>query len=594
MTTVNGRAGLLVVAVLASSCGCSGRSDIGFGGGGGNFSFPDAGGFSCSSDAGPVDTDAVVSPQVQPPPISGGTLAVMADGTLVAADSDRDLVWIVGPAQTAATEVRLSQGDEPGRAIEGPLGRAFVALRRAGAVAEVNVATRRVVAVHAACPAPRGLGWLPSSNTLVVACATGSLARLKFDVGSSALTLLERKLSHPAEDLRDVVVKGDTVLVSTFRDARIFHVTSEDLTLELALPSHVEFLKRQVAWRMVGTSAGALMVHQMEATQFVGGGSCGGSSYGLNGFFGVDAGQTGIIGTALTAVGGASPEQSVALAALPVDLAVSPGGEWAVAAAGANKVFRSGAGELEFSAQPTAVAFHGPRLVVFFREPSALVVIEPTGARTTIPLVGVSVASTAHGLFHRATAAQLACASCHPEGRDDGHTWQLPEGARRTNSLLGGLKASAPFHWGGDRATIAALMDDVMVQRMGGSPQSPARTDALLNWLDQLPAMPLPDNLDFAAVARGKIVFDSPAAKCSSCHAGPLGTDNRNSDVGTGGPFQSPRLVGLASRAPYLHDGRMGRLSDRFAQSSGGEAHGSTGSLSPTQRADLVEYLRSR
>ena len=88
--------------------------------------------------------------------------------------------------------------------------------------------------------------------------------------------------------------------------------------------------------------------------------------------------------------------------------------------------------------------------------------------------------------------------------------------------------------------------------------------------------------------------FESPGAACSSCHSGPKGTNNATVNVGTGASFQVPRLAEFAWRAPWFHDGRMGTLAARFDASSGGAAHGHVSQLTPGERADLLEYLRSR
>src|SRR6185369_9927411 len=81
-----------------------------------------------------------------PPPISGGTLVVASDGhTALAADSDRDRVWIADiTKRTLRGDVKLHPGDEPGRIVEGPPGKAFVALRHGGAVAAIDLATSTV------------------------------------------------------------------------------------------------------------------------------------------------------------------------------------------------------------------------------------------------------------------------------------------------------------------------------------------------------------------------------------------------------------------------------------------------------------------
>jgi cytochrome c peroxidase len=99
---------------------------------------------------------------------------------------------------------------------------------------------------------------------------------------------------------------------------------------------------------------------------------------------------------------------------------------------------------------------------------------------------------------------------------------------------------------------------------------------------------------DAAAVARGKTLFESSEAKCATCHLGPNLTNNQSYDVGTGGNFQVPGLLGLAQRAPFMHDGCAATLEDRFVSAcGGGDAHGKTSHLSSSERADLINYLSS-
>ena len=80
---------------------------------------------------------------------------------------------------------------------------------------------------------------------------------------------------------------------------------------------------------------------------------------------------------------------------------------------------------------------------------------------------------------------------------------------------------------------------------------------------------------------------------CVSCHNGQQLTNNQTDFVGTGGSFQVPRLVGLAFRAPYLHDGCAKTLADRFGACGGGDSHGHTSQLSPQQIGDLVAFLQT-
>ena len=94
-----------------------------------------------------------------------------------------------------------------------------------------------------------------------------------------------------------------------------------------------------------------------------------------------------------------------------------------------------------------ALAFDpSQQLVVQTREPSMLL----KGNRSVI-LPGASRKHTGHELFHLSTAGVIACASCHPEGQEDGQVWSFPGvGARRTQAISGGILGSEPFHWSGD------------------------------------------------------------------------------------------------------------------------------------------------
>jgi mono/diheme cytochrome c family protein len=124
-------------------------------------------------------------------------------------------------------------------------------------------------------------------------------------------------------------------------------------------------------------------------------------------------------------------------------------------------------------------------------------------------------------------------------------------------------------------------------------PQDEKHTGALLKWVDAQPALPAPSQLDAVAVQRGEALFTG-AAGCASCHSGPQGTNNANATVGTGESLQVPRLVELAYRAPFFHDGRVPTLAARFTDLGGGEQHGHTSQLSAQEVADLVSYLKSR
>ena len=55
-----------------------------------------------------------------------------------------------------------------------------------------------------------------------------------------------------------------------------------------------------------------------------------------------------------------------------------------------------------------------------------------------------SRADTGHQLFHINAGGGLACASCHPEGGEDGRVWKFAcQGERRTQSIRGAISGTA-------------------------------------------------------------------------------------------------------------------------------------------------------
>jgi hypothetical protein len=256
--------------------------------------------------------------------------------------------------------------------------------------------------------------------------------------------------------------------------------------------------------------------------------------------------------------------------------------------------------------QIVAVAFMPDgQLLAQAREPAALLITTVVGVNegpfmqpgfgdpARILLGNGSVRDTGHDMFHHDAGAGIACASCHGEGAEDGHTWVFSgQGPRRTQALHVGLAGTAPFHWDGELAGVADLMEDVFVARMGGVHETDERVTALQDFLFSLepPAQALAEN-DAAAV-RGRAMFEGEA-QCAHCHSGPSLTNNQNVDVGTGAPLQVPSLVGIAYRAPYMHDGCASTLQERFAPACGGNKHGNTALLTPAQVEDLVAYLKT-
>jgi DNA-binding beta-propeller fold protein YncE len=232
----------------------------------------------------------------------------------------------------------------------------------------------------------------------------------------------------------------------------------------------------------------------------------------------------------------------------------------------------------------------------------------------------------------------LACESCHIEGSHDGNVWQFTQGPRKTPSLLARrIQQTQPYHWDGTLANIHDFFVETVQVRMGGSGLLASQESQLGAYMQQLGPIDNP-NLQAgggltASQQRGKDLFNGQA-QCSTCHTGPLFTDNAFHDVGTrvsnnplgnpddpcllnptlgscqektanGAPvtanpqntahgFNTPSLLGVAWAAPYLHDGRAATLQDRLnPQNNPGDLHGKTSGLTSDQLDDLVAYLKT-
>ncbi|HTJ84986.1 MAG TPA: c-type cytochrome, partial [Polyangiaceae bacterium] len=569
----------------------------------------------------PPTQQEVVHSDVAPPPISGGTLLVTRDGSrIVVADPDRDRIVVVDHASwDVVAEIALDPGDEPGRSAEDAAGLVHVALRRGGDIVSIDAKTGEVVARRAACAAPRGIAFDPTADALLVACAGGELVTLPSNVASPASRVVQLD-----RDLRDVVIENGKIFVSRFRSAEVLQLDGDGNVLTRATPRTYTNTTTQrqysadVAWRMVPEGDGVRVVHQRSVTGLVEPppASSGAAYYG-----GADC-STSIVNAATTRVGAnGEVEQSaqtggLGVLVLPVDMAVSPdGASFAVVAASNDSLTIANLysaddedaceqfGSLSTMAnvalgnEPIAVAWPSQsELIVQERQPSALVVLNEYGAITaTVTLGGARRADTGHQMFHRNPdgPTAISCASCHPEGRDDGHTWNFQNviGGRRTQSLVGGVMETAPFHWDGDLSSLDDLMTLVFEQRMGGIHQEANRVEVLSDWLDTIPRVEPSDAVDADAVARGEALFFDKTVACASCHSGAALTNDKTVDVGTGKAFQVPSLRAIADRAPYMHDGCAKTLKDRFLPScGGGDAHGRTSQLGDAQLDDLVAY----
>lgn len=193
----------------------------------------------------------------------------------------------------------------------------------------------------------------------------------------------------------------------------------------------------------------------------------------------------------------------------------------------------------------------------------------------------------------------VACASCHPEGRDDAFTWSTPEGPRQTIMLAGRVPNTEPYGWQGKHGNLKQYLGNTF-SRLGGSGLNGAELDALMVYIQHLPGPPDdPSTRGFAnaSVEEGKQLFFDADLACASCHVEGGGVDKVVHDVGSKAvadmtpKFDTPSLKFVRGTAPYFHDGRYKTLDDLLNARDSEMGH--TLQLTAHQRTALSSYLES-
>jgi DNA-binding beta-propeller fold protein YncE len=258
-------------------------------------------------------------------------------------------------------------------------------------------------------------------------------------------------------------------------------------------------------------------------------------------------------------------------------------------------------------------------------------------------------------LFYDATddtvSGGLGCAGCHPEGRDDGYVWhevifgekepftnffgsasgarhvgevwernvgpiQNAEGfgvgyARQTPMLAGRVKPKGPYGWKAESKDLEArLTEGFGLHRWTQAPEAPMGTLVRLRvgplakfireGLVPPPSLKRPLNQE---ETRGKEIFSSEKAACSSCHAPDSDYTNRSiATFGANPPrqafvaekdtaYKTPSLLFVGGSPPYFHDGRYATLEELIEKN--GTLMGNTSDLSEADKKALVAFLRT-
>lgn len=240
----------------------------------------------------------------------------------------------------------------------------------------------------------------------------------------------------------------------------------------------------------------------------------------------------------------------------------------------------------------------------------------------------------------RITSGGVACAGCHPEGRDDGHVWHeanfetkrsgtgtnflgdadqapLEHTAsvgypRQTPMLAGRVSARGPYGWHGESPDLVArLKAGFGLHRWGaqyleyGDGELLGRAQYLTPFLRHGLVPPPRDVHPLTPEeARGKEIFNSNQARCARCHVPeteytdriaypfsprlppPAGfEDEKRND------YKTPSLFFVAGTPPYFHDGRAATLEALLEQNQ--DRMGHTSHLSSDDRAALIAFLRT-
>ena len=212
---------------------------------------------------------------------------------------------------------------------------------------------------------------------------------------------------------------------------------------------------------------------------------------------------------------------------------------------------------------------------------------------------------------------QYSCYTCHPDGHEDGLTYDLTGSGRDLANVqtLRDLNGTAPYKWIGTNQSVykqCGMRFSMFVTRTESF--SPENLDALVAYiLRELTHPPnlhsLPGGQLTEAQKRGKVIYERTMTndeleipvkdRCITCHSGPNYSNLEMADVGTlkdnDNPtlFDAPNLNNVYESAPYLHDGSAATLEEIWTKFNDHDKHGFANDMTKNQLNDLVEYMKS-
>lgn len=546
-------------------------------------------------------------------------------GLLAASDATTDTVYIVDMVtQKLRHKVAFAPGTHPGRlAVQGD--ELLVVLRRSGELARID-RDGRVTRRTDVCPAPRGVAFDARRDRVWVSCASGELVWLTSDELHIGETF------YLAPDLRDVALVSEHLFVSSFRAAEVLRVDPDrgDILARRPAPppnpwdsssDHVNSL-----WRMIATRDGQgllMSYHQIRfstltiVSEFGGYYNASGERRGIACGLGPvspvvarvvldEDGEWESSGDLRCAGGSALPVDvdddtcghGFALLAAPSIVDIDPRLRRDVPSSSCAPEPHIGRFDIRLAA--TIDAFGRP-LILSRGEGLHLNFTHPASGHQRITLDDASPTHLGQLLFHGDLGSGMACASCHPEGGDDGQVWTFTRAdldeetgvvkrtsfRRRTQSLRAGIEGR--LHWDGEFDDVGDLMGEVFSSRMSGFDLVDGDSEAIADWLAQLEPEPgvtaAPETREL--VSRGEQLYLE--AGCDQCHVGEMLTDFEFHDVGTGGLRKTPTLRGVGQRKRLMSNGCAFGLEQRFV--CGGDQHGDLSGFGEGDLEALIAYL---
>ena len=566
--------------------------------------------------------------------LTGSRIAAVDEGALVI---DADSGNLIKTDKDGKPLTTLAIGDNPGMMVYDPGGKlAYVAARSSNRVAVVKVgATKLELAQWITTPVePYGIALSPDTKTVMVT-TIADRALVAFDTASGK----ERWRTALGREPRGLAVSpdGTRALVAYLQTGTVDQIdllethSAEHVALSAAAASRrcrhcggtdgESFARAAFAVTFMGDHQAVVPYQRETPVQIASGGNVGSYGGGFEppithqlAFLGLERQRT----TQATATIAQHQPRALAWDASHDALYVAGLGTDALlqvknaSQTGISEGISANltSGNHTCGADGLAVTPEGNVLVwcSFTRNVEKIVVIDAKGTLATTAKInpGPTLVASALGakqheglvLFHSAEPAisqggALACASCHPDGREDGLSWKIETNTLQTPLLAGRIVGTHPYKWdGGDKDLKTSLT--TTMKRLGGFGLDKAQTANLAAYLEALPAPRTPTR-DVQMVARGKALFDSAEVGCRSCHDGATYSDQSTHKFQTStlANADTPSLIGLAASAPYYHDGSAATLEALLRDRGAVHGMAETAKLSEQNISDLIAFLET-